>query len=355
MNFSFGKNKYTVVDIGSCVIKAAQLVSSKNGLRLKKANYKQLPPGIIEEGNIKDKSIIASELKELFNKMNINPNNVITTIPSDHLITRNFEMPNLDKKELEEALKWELDDVLPYSADETTFDYIITGENEDSLEVLLIAAKDKIIKQYKEPFFANNIKINVINTQPLALISLLNYQNNLDKPTAIVDLGHQGSRVIVCNQNDLFLTRTIDSGGYNFTKNFMDTEQKDYKEAEQYKWEYGIEVQTNNNNIEEDISLLGVGNDLANISKEIVEEISRSLEFYSIKNRGENIEQLFITGGSSLLKGIENMIEEETGLVPVNIDPFLNIESNIQYEEYYKNLFTIVIGLAVSEVIHNEG
>ncbi|MFW6025240.1 MAG: type IV pilus assembly protein PilM [Candidatus Woesearchaeota archaeon] len=354
MFLSFGKKKYVVVDIGSCAIKGAVLKKNKDGLELKAANYRKLPPGIIEDGKIKDKSIVATEIKELFSEMNINPKNVITTIPSNHLVTRNFELPNLPKKELEEALKWELDDVLTYSAEETTFDYIITEKREDKINVLLIAAQDKVIEQYKSVFSENNIKTDVINTQAMALISLLKFQDKLNKATAIVDLGHQGSRVVLCNEKDLFLTRNIDSGGYDFTKNIMDNQNFEYKEAEEYKWENGIEVKNEVGNLEEDISLLGIGNDLVNISKEIAEEVSRSLEFYSIKNRGENIENLYITGGTSLLKGMEKLIEKETSLKTKRIDPFEKIEVNINFDNNYKELFNVVMGLAVSEVMHDE-
>mgnify|MGYP000005137794 CR=1 FL=1 len=354
MVFGFGSNKHTVVDIGSSAIKAAVISGNKSNIHISSVNCRRLPSGIINEGKIDDNSIVATELKELLEKMDIKPKKVITTIPTAHLLTRNFEMPHLKGNELTEAIKWELDDVLSNSVEETTFDYMITNKEEDSINVLVIAAQNEIIRQYKAPFKELGIKANVINIKPMALTSLLNYQEKLEEPAAIVDFGHQGTRIILCDKDHIFLTRTVDTGGYDFTKNIMDSQQYDYQEAEEHKWNNGIIKSPEDQPMDEDVSLLGVGDDLEGIAKEIIDEISRSIEFYSIKNRGENIENLYITGGSSLLDGLDELIEEETGLKGERIDPFLNVTIDSMIEKNNKEFYSIVVGLGISEVMHNE-
>ena len=354
MVFGLGSNKHTVIDIGSCAIKAAVVSGSTSNIQVEAASFRKLPPGIIKDGKINDNSIVATELKELLNSMNLKPKKVVTTIPTAHLITRNFEMPKLDEKELIEALKWELDDVLPTSVEETTFDYMITSENEDSVNVLVIAANDEIIRQYKAPFKELGIKAEVINIQPMAVISLLTYQGNLDEPTAIVDFGHQGTRIVLCNKEHIFLTRTLDTGGYDFTKNIMDSQQFEYQEAEEYKWDNGLMKLVEDNPLDEDISLIGTGNDLEGIAKEITDEISRSIEFYSIKNRGKSIQNFYLTGGSSQLKGLHELLEDEIDLKSEKIDPFLDVTFDPTIEKENKSFYAIVVGLGVSEVMHNE-
>ena len=355
MVFGFGSNKHTLIDIGSCALKVAVISGSSGNIQVDAAGFRKLPPGIIEDGKINDNSIVATELKELLDEIDIKPKKVITTIPTANLITRNFDMPNLDKKELKEALKWELDDVLSTSVEKTTFDYIITNKNEDSINVLVIAANNEIIRQYKAPFKELGIKADVINIQPMALISLLNHQKKLEEASAVIDFGHQGTRIILCNKEQIFLTRTIDTGGYDFTKNIMDSQQYEYQEAEEFKLEKGLVEPVEEKPIDEDVSLLGAGQDFEGIASEIIEEISRSIEFYSIKNRGENIENIYITGGSSLLDGLEDLIEDETNLKPEKIDPFIDITFDPAIKNGHKEFYAIVIGLGVSEVMHNEG
>src|SRR6056297_1864596 len=144
---------------------------------------------------------------------------------------------------------------------------MITGYNNDSINVLVIAANDEILRQYKAPFKELGIETKVINIQPMALISLLNHQKKLEEGSAVIDFGHQGTRIILCNKEQIFLTRTIDTGGYDFTKNIMDSQQYEYQEAEEFKWDNGLIKLVEDNPLDEDISLIGAGNDLEGIAK----------------------------------------------------------------------------------------
>lgn len=357
MIFSLGRKKYTAVDIGAYAIKVVTMQENKGKIKILSAEHTKLPPGIIEKGEIKDLSIISNKIENLFKKTNAASKNIITSIPSNQLITRNIELPNLDNDEFDEALKWELNDIVPYPIEETVYDYIETNRNEDSINILLVVAKDAIIDQYRKPFLNLGINPDVINIQPMALISLLNYQNKLSAPTSIVDLGHQGTRVILADEDRLHLTRTISNGGIDFTENIIENQHLEYKEAEEYKKNNGIEHELNDQveSVESDISLLGIGGNLTNIAREISEEISRSLEFYSIKNRGENINNVYLTGGSVFLKGITDIIDEEVGPSPELIDPLAGFENSSFISKDKAHLYTIALGLGASEVLHNEG
>ena len=359
MIFSLGSKKYTIVDIGASAVKVIVMKNNNKNVELLSADYSSLPPGIIKDDEIYDKSIVVNRMEEIFEKISHTPKNIITCIPSNHLITRNIELPALEDEELNEAIKWELDDVLPYSANKTTFDYIVTDRNDDSINVLSVAVKDKMIEQFKEPFLDLGLNPEVINVQPMALISLLNFQNKLTSPSSIIDIGHQGTRVILADNNNLHLTRTIDRGGEDFTNNIMEKHQYEYKKAEEYKCKNGIENELDNSNpldsVEDDLSLLGIGNDQLNIAKEISQEISRSLEFYSIKNRGESIKNVYLTGGSAYLKGLIDVISEEIGQTPILLDPLEGFENKSTIPENKSHIYTIALGLGASEVLHHEG
>lgn len=156
-------------------------------------------------------------------------------MPSNELLVRNIEMPKMDKKEIKESLKWEADEQIPYPVENAALDYIKVDEDENTVNYLISAVKKNIVDNYKSPFERNNLKVEVINVIPMALISLLDYQEELKGNIAIIDIGYSASQVTVANKNNIILSRTIDTGGNHFTKTIMDVEDLEYDEAEEKK------------------------------------------------------------------------------------------------------------------------
>ena len=280
MIFNLGQNHYTCIDIGAYAVKVVMLQKLEDSsLKILDARYEQLPPETIQDGKITDHAIIENKLNSIFSSLSNRPKNILTTISSSNLITRNIELPLLDKGELKEAIKWELDDVLPFDSDKTIFDYIITSTNEETMNLLVIAVKEEVIDNFMKPFENINYTPEVINAQSTALLSLLKYQSNLEGPTAVIDIGHHGSRVILGDEYNIQLSRDIDNGGRNFTDEIIEMRNFNYKEAEDYKMQTGINSKEDTDDeFTSESSLLGFGNELYNIGREIAEEISRSLE-----------------------------------------------------------------------------
>ncbi|MFW6271233.1 MAG: type IV pilus assembly protein PilM, partial [Bacillota bacterium] len=324
-------------------------------LEILEAEYEKLPPETIEDGSIIDQAIVTNRMEELFSRLKHSPRKVITTIPNNDLIIRTIELPAMSENELEEALKWELEEILPYSIEDTVYDYLVTNKDEENTKILLTATKKEIINDYSHPLEEIGHPPDVINTQPMALISLLKYQKILDEPTAVVDMGADKTRVVLGDWNQIYLSRSIDNGGNAFTEALIEMESLEYRRAEEEKIKRGIIFEEEKDFAEEDISLMGLGNDQINIAREISEEINRSIEFYSIKNRGETINTIYLTGGTSKMKGIEQIIEEETDISPQRLNPLSGFEmNNININIKNHQLYSIVMGLAASEVLNNE-
>ena len=356
MLFNLGNKKYTCVDIGSYAIKVAIIQNKNNQLHLLDADYTHLPPDTIQDGKIIDHTIVGNKLKSLFSNLKHKPKNIITTVSSGNIITRNIELPLMEGDELEEAIRWELDDVLPFSSEETIFDYLVTDTDEEKMNLLIIAVKEEIINNFMLPFEKIDLKPRVINAQSMALLSLLEYQSNLDKASAVIDIGHEGTRVVLGGRNHIELSRNIETAGFDFTASIMELQNLDYREAEKHKISNGISIEKESDGLDPtETSFLNFGNDMLNTAREIAGEISRSLEFYSIKNRGESIDQVYLTGGSIFLEGLIEVIDEEIDPTPVLLNPLKDFENSSIISKDESHLYTIALGLVASEVLYNEG
>lgn len=355
------KQQLTAIDIGAYSIKVVRLINKKNDIELLATGMETLPFETVQQGYIQDISIVAKKLDKIFNDLKYKPGNIIMTVPCENLIIRNIDLPLMAEEELQEAIKWESEEYLPFPVQDAAIDYIVLSRLEEQMKLLLVAVKKDIINNHKSVLEKINLSPKVINVQPMALLSLLQYQTNIDEPLAIIDIGAASTNVTIGDKENIYLARTIDIGGNEFTRLLMEEEELEYQQAEEYKIQNGIGEKLEEGEEDLDLNLVisevaatgGSSINLRPLAGNLSEEILRSLNYYSMKFRGKEIENVYITGGGSKLKNLHEIITNETGKKIKKIDPYykLNISSNIHQlaEE-----FSVVIGLAISEVINNE-
>lgn len=360
----FFGSRLTTVDIGCHSIKVVTFYKRKSNINLLKAKMLYLPGETIIKGKIQDPSIIASKLDIIFKELNYRPKKIVTTIPNQNLLIRNMELPDMSEDELTEAIKWEAEDYLPFSVENASLDFIILNKDKKRTEVLLVAVKKEVIKEYLTPFERLGFKPDVVNVQPMSLISLLTYQGRTGKPVAVIDIGSSSTKVVIGDSNNIYLSRNIDVGGENFTRSIMESRGLEIPEAEDLKIKEGINGLDDSDaagDLDVELDLLqlttsgfGNGNFMISQARNLAEEISRSLEFYSIKNRGEIIEDVYVTGGGARLKGLIDIINQELGFQIKSIDPFAGINHHLPGLENKRHEFAVAIGLGISEVLADE-
>ncbi|MFW5999595.1 MAG: type IV pilus assembly protein PilM [Halanaerobiaceae bacterium] len=350
----FGGKKFTTVDIGSSGIKVARFLAKKKELSILDTQMVDLPFETVKNSRIQDISIVSSKLENAFAAMEYNPKEVVTAVPGDEVIIRHLELPPLPEDELSESVRWESEEHLPFAASDAVIDYKVLERGEEQTEVLLVAVKKDVFANYTEPFRQIGIKPSVVNVQPMALISLLQYQNQHLEPVAVIDVGASSTRVVIGDEDNIYLARNIDTGGNDFTSSIMDVRNINYHNAEEYKIENGLplEGEPEDVNLEEDITSSYNSEYLISLASNISEEVARSLKFYTVQHRGEEIERVFITGGGSQLTGLNDLIEEEIGLELEEINPFRGFH---YYLEELKDKFAVAVGLGISEVLNDEG
>jgi len=339
----FAAQTLVTVDIGSYAIKAVRMKLKKSGLEVLGTAYRQLPFEVLKEDKPNQDTVIANILKEVFQELKCRSDLVISTIPGKYSIIRNMELPVMNEDELAEAIKWEAEDLLPFPVDQAAIDFVIVKQNEEKIDLLITAAKKQIIEEFLNPFLLSGIKPGVINVQSMALISLLDFYGLASTPLAIIDFGASGTRVTIGDRNNIYLSRNIDTGGEDFTRLLMEEANLDYREAEDYKAEKGIT---------EEIDL--TGNRLTLLAHQLANEISRSLDYYTMKYREETLDKVYCTGGGFKLKGLSIFLNQKIGheLLQLNSFKDLVLPSDFINEDIE---FAVATGLGISEVLANEG
>ena len=363
-NLIMGK-KYTAVDFGHHNLKVVECRVQGDDITVLSMGEQRLPGGAIENGQVDDADMVAGELENLMNSNSISPKNIIFSPAVGQEFVRKHSMPQMPEDELGEALHWELEEYLNMPPEDVASDYLVLEENEDGLEVLLVGLPNMVLGSYLSVFNKMNFSPRVAGVQDLALISLLIYQERLNEPSLIVNMGEETSRFIIAREDNFYLSRSVEIGGRHFTRVFKNPD-RTWEEAEKAKMEASlpeISEGEEENEGELDIDLMvnemesgGEGEvELEALAEDLVSEINRSLDFYESRFANGMLSHMYVTGGGFRLQGLKEYISSEIELELSEINSMESMTDKISTHGGGSDKMAVALGLIAGEVLHDEG
>jgi type IV pilus assembly protein PilM len=86
------------------------------------------------------------------------------------------------------------------------------------------------------------------------------------------------------------------------------------------------------------------------ILSRVTSEIQRTIDYFAANNDKQYPKKVYLTGGSSKLRGILEDIETKINIPTVNINPFRNILFKKNIEDDKSHFFAVAVGLALRGV-----
>lgn len=169
----FSENAFGL-NISDDAIKAVQLQKKGLSNALSGIFKENLKEGAVKGGEIKDKEELKRALEKLKdNKANggINSKNVICSIPESKTFIKVLDLPNLNSKELSEAVKWEAEANIPIPLEDVYLDWmLIPYDNSEKVQrVFAAAASKKIVDSYIDVLEGAGLRIVAIETEAVSL------------------------------------------------------------------------------------------------------------------------------------------------------------------------------------------
>jgi type IV pilus assembly protein PilM len=350
------RNQLIGIDIGSHSIKVAEIEDSKKGMLLKNFGMIGLPENAIVEGSIKEMEIVSSALKNLFDNLKIKNKNVATSISGYSVIVKKITVPKKEEKDLEESIQSESEQYIPFDINDVNLDFQILQpeeeetedeEKEELMDLLLVAAKKDIVEEYISLLHLTELTPIVLDIDPFALQNAFEISNHEQSGChALVHIGAQQLTINVIQEGVSIFTRDSSYGGAQITMEIQETSNISYQEAEMIK--LGAKsIETDQRPAIEEIFSTTV--------TKWTQEIKRALDFVVTTFTDIKVENILLSGGSSLLPGLSKYIGLETGLKTEMLNPFSNLEIkeksfDIEYLNYSAPMAVISIGLALRSI-----
>lgn len=185
------------LEIGEQKIRIAQL--SQTPFYLQVTQYSQI-----------EVSCFASKtqaLQELLHQTKLKPARAVVSLPRNQLLLKVIQMPALKERELKQALRYAVEEHIPYPLNEVICDYQILGIEEGQAKVLLGAVRLEVIQPYLEILASVGIEAKIIEVDSLALINLCLSRLNKVKQGAVLIVNPQLKEVSLLKDGQFQFSR----------------------------------------------------------------------------------------------------------------------------------------------------
>lgn len=294
------------LDIGSSAIKVVKL-KFDNGL-----------PELSGTNLLPVASTLDAILKQLAQSEDIKSANI--SVSGQSTITRYANFPKMNLAELKQALKFEVQKLIPFAINEINLDsYILKPDLPDNKMLLLLAAvKKDFIGPRLKLLEDCGIKANIVDIDSLALVNAFNFnisKDNVelkDKTVALLNIGAAISSLNLVEGSLPCLSRDIKTAGGNFTKKIADVLGVDLQAAEDIKI----------NPKKEQLTKIAAA--LESVINNLAAEIRTSFDYYESQG-SSTVTKIYLSGGGSLLSGLKEALSSILDITVEYWDSFKNI------------------------------
>lgn len=311
-----------------------------------------LPEGIIANGEIKKEDdlgeILATELRAA-GRLVAGGSYCVASLPEEKSFVRMLELPDIPDEDAGQAIKWEVEGVIPLPLGEIFYDYELAPRNAAAghRDALIIAFPRNIIQSYQRALKKAGLTPLALELESQAISRAVVSKEMIAKPLMIIDIGAARTSFIIFAGGSLIFTKSILVGGRDLDFAISKGLDVPVTEARRLKIESGLNEKREQGRVSK-ILLPLISN--------IISELSNTLWFYRDRLRGQHrefgdITCVYLCGGDANLIGLEKRISTAVKKTALLANPFANLEfragviPSIPKNESLK--YTTAIGLAL--------
>jgi len=311
------------IDIGSHSVKAVLLSKKDEHYRLEAFAVEAMPKGAMVERSIQDIESVGRVIHKIRKKMPKSVTQAAVAVSGQTVITKVIFMDvSLSDSELESQIEIEADSLIPYPLDEVSLDFEKLDINEadpSKVNVLLSAARTESVEARAGALDAGGFEPKVVDVESYALSRTIQLCANAlpedaeDKIVAFIDVGASTTLFSVVQKGKTIYTRDQVFGGEQYTKTIVSYYNKSFDEAEQAK-------------ISGDLPPNYTFEVLAPFQTTFLQQVRRAVQMFLTTSGNDQLDYIVLSGGTSLIQGIDRLLIDELGIHSIIIDPFADME-----------------------------
>lgn len=313
------------VDIGSSSVKLAAVSASGKGAELTAYAIVSLPATAVVDGNIQEPDAVAEAIEKGLKISGAKSKLAITSVPSSAVITKELQISDaFVGMELEEQVRVEADQFVPYALDEVALDFQVVGPvkgNPSLNEILLVACRRDDVDNREDALDSAGLKCEVVDVDTYVIERVLPWlaksdgAGNASEPGTIgvVDLGASTLTLNVLRDGKVIYNREQAFGGNELSNTI--------------KQQYGIEV----TEVEKQLRMREISEEIEEMlvqpfATAVAQQVSRALQFYYSSGSRNQLDRVYLCGGVSGIEDLESIVGGEIGLETKIANPCIGMK-----------------------------
>lgn len=342
------------LDIGSSGVRAAEFAVQRRRVTVRRFAAVPLAPGVVRAGTVVDGDALTEAIKEVRSLGKFSTRNVTLGIANAGVMVRQMDLDWMPPADFAKALRYQVEDALPFPVEEANLDYHLLEELELETEggeprkvarILLIAATRDMVDAFVGAAQRAGLRPTGVDLLPFALVRART-PHGLDpagEVEAIVDIGADVVSVVVHAGGIPRYVRMIPGiGGDAITAAVQQRYDWTWDDAERTKLFVGLPGHASMDAGQQES--VGPGHDglehpaqkvIASSAETLVQEIVTTLDFYrtstteDLEDRDPSsaLARLMLAGAGARLGGLRELLEERLDLSVEMLDAHTQIRA----------------------------
>jgi type IV pilus assembly protein PilM len=320
--------KILTVDVGTSTLKFAEFAVARGGA-LTLLRFVTAELGLDPNKEEARGGFITPALQKILKDQKIKKGReVYVSISGQSVFMRFVKLPPVDAAQVEQVVKFEAQQNVPFPIDEVTWDYQMMparSAGSSEAEAVIVAIKKEVLESEVMAVERAGLSIKQVDVAPFTLLNAFRYSElQTDECALIIDMGARSTNLVFVERNSFWI-RNVPIAGNQISQAICNEMQEPFVAAELLKKGKGF------------VSLGGVyadpdDADAARISKlirttmtKLHVDINRSIAYYRTTLNGAPPKRVFLTGGSSQLPYLDLFIGDKLSLPVVYFNPLRNV------------------------------
>jgi type IV pilus assembly protein PilM len=339
------------VDIGSTAVRAAEVSMGGGGAALVRVAQVPVPPGGVENGEIRDPAVVAEALKELWKAGRFKSREVTLGVGNQRVVVREVSVPWLSDKEMRQSLPLQVQEYVPIPIEDAVLDFHVIDEFEQEgrrmVRLLLVAAQKAMVQGFVHAAELARLRPVALDLIPFAIVraaaSDAGVWGEEGSDEAVIDIGADVTSICVHQNGQARFVRILPAGGSDITGAISRSLGISETDAERLK--------RGQADPDEAQSLEEADRVALTRAQAFVDELRSSLDFYLSQTPGARIGRVLYTGGGSKLAGFGELLEDRMPGEVAEGRPFRRVRPAVDLDEDMRDeaepLLAVAIGLAL--------